>query len=411
MARAGTPDGGEKWAFSIGMGANYAAQSELDGAALAVDYDLGIPRFRGALARRLGDNWWLELELAQRKSKAEFIIPDDGSPSLDPGASDKVSSAGLSLSLIREFSAGPWLSPYLGFGAGPNLINYRLSVQAPGGVDAVPLVDDDTTALAVQAVAGLRFPLTRTLDLSVAYEWWHAAGLEFNDVTGADVELDQSMHSGWVNLSYYPGASRAGGFSATRATGPAPAGFYLVGGAGVNWIKDVETGPLTFDAFKPGALFSVGVGRTLGRRWRGELEYAYRSNDAQVVDFGNQYGEQRLTGDLRTSSLSANLYFDLLPDAPVRPSIGLGIGTTKARYDVNYHADGTTLVDDSVTKAFAQLSAGVGIEISRALILDVGWRMWISSDHDVQIAGGETLDVDLNVHSVEFALRYALGSR
>lgn len=399
----------ENWYFSAGLGANYGQRAELKGLDLKVDYDLGLPRYSGAVGRRLGERWWLELELSQRKTKSEFFYPAAGGPSGDPGPNDRYTSASLMLSAIREFQLGPWLKPYLGFGLGPTWLTYQLGEVQPGSPDETFLIDDDATAITLQAMLGIRFPLTRALDMGIEYEYWRTPDVNLTDLDGGKVSLDQTIHSGWLNFTYYPGTRRESGFGAARTSGPAGRGFYWSGNLGVGWTRDSETGPVTFDAFAPGGLLTLALGHSLGNRWRLEAEYAYRDNDAELVDFGFLLGERRVRGSLSSSSLGINLNYDFMPNAAVRPSIGIGGGVTRIDYDMDY-TDGTPFVHDKVSAAFGQASFGFDIELSRQMTFHTGWRVWLTDKHDVDLADGETVTADHWVHSWEFGLRYQLGS-
>ena len=287
LAQGALADDVGSWALKLGLGANYGARAELEGPDVKVDYDLGLPRLKGSAAMRLGERWWLDLSLSQRKTKAEFSYPASGGLSSDVGSNDRYTSGSLMLSVMREFDLGPWLKPYVGFGAGPTWLTYRFGRSDPGGGGEELLINDDATAVAYQALLGFRFPLTRRLDLGLEYEYWRTPDVDLEDVSGSSVALDQTIHSGWVNLTWYPGSERDAVFGRARASGPSSRrGFYLTGNAGVNWLADTETGTVTFDAAAPGVLASVAVGHSIARRWRMELEYAYRNNTPQVVDFG-----------------------------------------------------------------------------------------------------------------------------
>jgi opacity protein-like surface antigen len=397
------------WYLDFGFGANYGEQAELDGYDTKVEYDLGLPRYSGAVARRLGENWWLELELSQRKTKAEYFAPTDGGPSTDPGANDRYTTGGLMLSAIREFHAGNWLVPYVGAGVGPAWITYRLSATTPGSTDEELLITDDTTAAAVQGMLGFRMPLTRRMDLGVEYEYWRTPSASLKSLAGDKIDLDQTIHSGWVSFYYFPGADRAGGFGARRATGEAPRGFYLSASGGVDWVRDTTAGPITFDAYQPGGIMTLAFGHTLGRRWRLEAEYGYRWNEVQIVDFGFYIGERRVGGEQSTSSLGANVIYNLFPDAPVQPSFGIGAGTASTRYDVDYVDDGSKLVDDKSSAGFVQAIAGFDVELTRQLSFRTAWRIMYIDPHDVDLADGSTIRPDHWIHSMEFGLRYQLA--
>lgn len=399
----------EQWYVALGVGANYGERAELEGPDLKVDYDLGLPRASGGVGRRLGERWWLELELSQRKTKAEFFYPSAGGASGDPGPNNRNTSASLMLSMLREFHVGDWLKPYVGFGVGPSWVTYQLGEVMPGSPEETYLIDDDATAFTVQAVAGLRFPLTRSIDLGVEYEYWRTPDVSLKDVNGDRLKLDQSIHSGWLNLYYYPGTRRESGFGAPRSSGPAARGFYLSGNLGIGWVRDSETGPITFDAFAPGSLMTVALGHTIGRRWRVEAEYAYRNNDAELVDFGFGLGERRVRGELRSSSLAINLHHDFLPNAAVRPTVGIGGGVANVDYRMDF-TDGSTLVDDDATAGFMQVTAGFDIELTKQLTFHTAWRVWLTEEHDVDLAGGQTITADHWVHSAEFGLSYRFGS-
>ncbi len=395
------------WYLSLGLGANYGSRAELEGLDVKVDYDLGLPRYRGGIGWQPGERWWLDASVSQRKTKAEFTFPVDGGDSTDVGANDRYTSVSIMLSALREFRVGPWLRPYLGAGLGPTWLTYQHSVAGSGGSEDVVVIKDDVEAMAYQALVGVRFPLTRQLDLGLEYEYWRTPDVDVESLDGRDVKLDQTVHSGWVSLLWYPGADRDTAFARARQTGSASRGFYLAGSTGVNWLADRETGPVTFDASAPGVLASAAVGHGLGRRWRLELEYAYRRNKPEVLDFGFITGESRVTGKLSSSSLGANLHFDPWPEAAVQPTFGLGMGWSRLDYDVDF-ADGEAFGSSSADTAHFQVKAGFNVEISRSLEFHTAWRFWITGEHDVDLSDGTSVETDRVANTVEFGLTYRL---
>jgi opacity protein-like surface antigen len=406
-AQGAGAESADNWYLSFGLGANYGQRAKLDGPDIKMDYDLGLPRYSGGVGRRFGEHWWLDLALSERKTKGEFFYPGSVGPSGDPGPNDRYSGASLMLSAIREFQLGPWLKPYLGFGLGPTWLTYQLGEVQPGSPDETYRIDDDTSALALRGVAGIRFPLTRSLDLGLEYEYWRTPDVNLQDLDGNDVNLDQTIQSGWLTLYWYPGSERAAAFGAPRATGDAGQGFYVTGNLGVAWTRDSDTGVVTFDAFAPGGLATMALGHTLGRRWRLEAEYAYRTTNAELLDFGNAAGERRVRGHLRSSSVGANLWYDLLPNAAIRPTFGIGAGAARLDYGMD-NLDGTPFVDDKVNTSYLQLAAGFDIELARQLTLHTAWRVWYADQHDIDFADGQTGSADQWVHSVELGLRYQL---
>ncbi len=396
------------WYLSLGLGANYGARAELDGLGVKVEYDLGLPRVKGGAGWRLGKHWWLDASVSQRKTKAEFFFPTAGGPSTDVGANDRYSSVSLMLSALREFQVGPWLKPYLGIGVGPTWLTYQNSIKGIDGAEDTVIIQDDSTAVAYQGVVGVRFPLTRQLDLGLEYEYWRTPNVDLETLDGEDVQLDQAVHSGWVSLLWYPGTDRDTAFGRARKTGPASRGFYLAGSTGVNWLADRETEAVTFDAAAPGVLISTAVGHNLGRRWRLELEYAYRRNTPQVLDFGYLIGESKVSGTLSASSLGANLHLDPWPEAAVQPTIGLGVGWSHLDYDVDF-ADGEPFSSSSVDSAHFQMMAGFNVEISRSLSFRTAWRFWLTAEEDLPLSDGSVLETNRLANSVEFGLIYRLA--
>jgi len=397
----------DPWYLSVGLGANYGQRAELDGLDIEGDYDLGLPRVEGGVGRRFGEHWRAELALSQRKTKAEFFYPSSGGPSGDPGPNDRFTSVSAMLSVVREFQIGSWLKPHVGFGIGPTWLTYQLGEVRPGSPEETYLIDDDDMAMTYQATAGFRFPLTRSMDLGLRYEYWRTPDVGLEDVSGDRVRLDQTIHSGWLDLYWYPGSAREAGWGATRSSGPAGRGFYISGNLGIGWPRDSETESVTFDAFAPGGLMSVALGRTLGRRWRVEGEYVYRSNEPQLLDFGYQLGERRSKGQFSSSSLGLNVNYDFMPDAAVQPTVGLGAGFTRLDYDIK-ELNGTAFIDDRVSAGYVQAIAGFDIELTRRLTLHAAWRVWLTDEHKVMLADGSSVSADHWVHSVETGLRFQL---
>ncbi len=398
-----------RWYFGASVGANYGRPADLDGFDTRVNYDLGLPRPRGVLGWRFADQWALEIEVAQRKTKSEAAYTPGTGEEFDPAANDRYTSAAVMLGITREFRIGRWLTPYVGLGVGNAWITYELSEGGLDGAEDVPLIGDDASALAWEATLGVKFPLSSRLDLGLEYEYWRTPGVNIRALDGSSVDLDQAVHSGWLTLFYTPGNRREAGFRAPRATGPAVRGWYLSGNAGVNWIRDAETLTVEFDAYSPGAVLTAAVGRTLGTHWRLEGEYAYRTNQAEKLDFGFRFGERRVKGSQRSSSLAVNVHYDFLPNAPIRPTFGVGAGVGNVRYRMRFVDDGSQWADDKASLGFIQTLLGVDVELTRALSFRTAWRMWVTGKHKVELNSGDVIEPEMWHHAVEFGLRYQLG--
>ncbi|MEM6713285.1 MAG: OmpW family outer membrane protein [Pseudomonadota bacterium] len=109
-------------------------------------------------------------------------------------------------------------------------------------------------------------------------------------------------------------------------------GFYLklLGGASFLSDADLSGAALGKVGFDTGFLAGGAVGYSLsGSGLRGELEYAYRTGDAD--------GKLGITGDLASTSFALNAFYDFSPigTARITPYVGAGLAyVTEIDFDV-----------------------------------------------------------------------------
>lgn len=148
-------------------------------------------------------------------------------------------------------------------------------------------------------------------------------------------------------------------------------GVYGQVAGGGNYTRDQDfSGANGSVGFDDGGLGIVGVGYAFGNGWRPELEFAFRKNDQNAANGGNEEARAAM----------ANLWYDAhMPSfAPtfvrrLRPFIGAGIGDADVRLDQIANGSGAAISDSDNVFAW-QAGAGFGYDVTRRLALSVGYR-------------------------------------
>jgi opacity protein-like surface antigen len=404
------------WYAGVGIGWNHAENMELDELGGVVDYDFGAPVWSAALGWAFGPDWRVEVEASRQRNDVElvsFSAPVSASAAaLDPAPENAFSATTLAINAVREFAVGRDFRPYLGAGVG--LAWTELDIT-DGSIEAQidpeprdPLVDDQATSFAFQLIGGISLPLTRRMDLGVEYRYWQAPSVKLKQFTGTKLDTKHAVHSGWLQLRY-----RSGGVERSRPAAsprPSPRGFYLTTFAGAGFSVDVEIDPgqTNFDALDVGPVAAFGVGYALSRRWRFELETAFRKNEVELLDFGLRFGSKQGSGRIRSTSLLASGIYQFFPEARTRPYLGVGAGLVWADYDVDVLDE--LFVDDKDQSYAAEFRLGAEVSVSQRLTVSAEYRYWISSDLKMTGPDGGPVEAYQQTHSMMVGLRYALGS-
>lgn len=106
-----------------------------------------------------------------------------------------------------------------------------------------------------------------------------------------------------------------------------------------------------------------------------ELEYSYRTADANLTDSAG------VTGQMKANTYMANAVYTFNPiDAAgaVRPYVGLGLGAT----DLTYEPDGVSRLGGDLTFAY-QAMAGIGYRMNESWILSGEVRYLGVSEQDI----------------------------
>ena len=149
-------------------------------------------------------------------------------------------------------------------------------------------------------------------------------------------------------------------------------------------------------AFDSGMLFSVAVGINLKKSTRLELELATRSADIERLSGG----AGKMSGDLKTKSLLANLYYDIPSRKLLRPYVSAGVGF--ARHDMHANSSDVALSGRTHAEAFlAQVGMGLSYRLGRGTTADLGYRFLQGGEIEAKGA-----NYDFSAHEVTGGVRF-----
>ena len=134
--------------------------------------------------------------------------------------------------------------------------------------------------------------------------------------------------------------------------------------------------------YDSGTALAAGVGYSLGSA-RAELELSYQKNDFDKLTLN---GAQRpLNGDIKTTALLLNGYYDFRNHTPFTPFLSAGLGF--ARVDLSDRRLPATAVLPAFTArgghdtVFAyQLGGGVGYAVTQNITVDLTYRYFATRD-------------------------------
>lgn len=158
---------------------------------------------------------------------------------------------------------------------------------------------------------------------------------------------------------------------------PAPSASVILG-----W--DLETGS------------PLGEGRV-------ELEYTRRSNSLDQAEFTE--GKVKGAGDLTADSLLTNSFTVFKNDSICTPYVGIGLGVARISAE-NLTVTGVPLVNDDTLIFAYQFGAGIDIELTRSLTLDLGYRFFSGTKAKFKKTNGDEIETQYLSHSAMLGLRY-----
>lgn len=160
-------------------------------------------------------------------------------------------------------------------------------------------------------------------------------------------------------------------------------GHYLTIWAGGTATEDADPGSNVEISFDSGFGGGLAVGYDFGTA-RLELEGSYRESDVDKVRTGA--GSVKVNADLELLTVLVNGYVDFATNSMATPYLGIGAGYARAEID--------DIEDEFVA---GQLAAGVLLEISPAMSVDLGYRYLLPVGKD---------DLDIRQHTASVGLQF-----
>ncbi|MCV3272194.1 outer membrane protein [Roseobacter sinensis] len=169
-------------------------------------------------------------------------------------------------------------------------------------------------------------------------------------------------------------------------------GFYggLFGGLSALQEDDFTLGGSTTTLnFDSGAMAGLSLGYDYGGSpWRSEIEFAYRTGDA--TDFSGGAGSG---GDLASTSLMINGYYQFATRSAWQPYVGAGLGVaTEIDFDIEGGSAAGEYSDSGVFAA--QIMAGARYAVSDRVSLYGELRYFTAGSPDLETDAGQVLAVD-----------------
>ena len=179
-----------------------------------LDYDNGIGVYT-ALGYAYSNGFRGELEFAYRQNDVRHLPGDglgfSGLPSQLTG--DTKAFTGFA-NLLYDIGREGWVQPYVGVGIGVVRLRAEYNGVNPTAING-PFslaVDDSSTRLGAQGIAGVAFPLADNLKLDLSYRYLTAIRAEFDGlVNGQETQLNQAYrnHSLFAGLRWNFGPAAA----------------------------------------------------------------------------------------------------------------------------------------------------------------------------------------------------------
>ncbi len=185
------------------VGVGFPGGSDLDTATTSANAELK-PGFATmvSVGHLYGNGFGTEIEFGYRSNDVDRIS--------GATATGDMGIFSVMLNGIYDFGASRRGSPYIGAGIGVA----RLDADGISPVSNSS-IDDDTTALAYQATAGIAYPVNDRLDIMLSYRYFAVPDAGFGTAAGASVDSDYTSHAVRFGFRY-----RFGGLKEALAAVP-----------------------------------------------------------------------------------------------------------------------------------------------------------------------------------------------
>jgi len=182
-------------------------------------------------------------------------------------------------------------------------------------------------------------------------------------------------------------------------------GWYLRGDVGYNVTETpYDFSYLGVETDNTRIFGSLGMGYRFTDYFRGELNLGFLSHDT----FDATTGIETISLENTVWSGMANVYADLGTIAGFTPYVGAGAGMVYSRSDASLEGLIDISASDDQYEFAYSLNAGVAYQVSKNLLLDVGYQ-YLSSP-GLEYIDPETFEVKdgVDYHQVKVGLRYEL---
>lgn len=205
-------------------------------------------------------------------------------------------------------------------------------------------------------------------------------------------------------------AAVAAAVLAAASTAEAKDGFYLDAKDGITFLQNLESSAAGFtgDAdTKIGFASSGAVGYAVdipqtGGTFRGEIEVAYRTNDADELEIAGIIFD--IDGDITSKSIMFNGFYDFDLGSGWRPYMGFGLGA--AQVEMDFETNVAQLVDDEETVFAVQVFAGIGYQFFERLTVSLGYRFFGTDEIEFTDESGARFGTDYQSHGIEAGIRF-----
>ncbi len=197
------------------------------------------------------------------------------------------------------------------------------------------------------------------------------------------------------------------GFAGVTAMLPAYAGnLYVSGQVGITKTNDADwkdsgfSGEIKFD---DAVNYGIAVGTNIMDNVRAEVELSHREadNDEFCAD-GFGCGDNGLGGELKTTLLLANFYYDFMAGEALRPYVSAGVGAAYHDGELSASDDTVSVSESGDDTVFAyQLGLGISYDISEDISLAFGYRYLSSSDPSF-----DSLDAEYDANEWNLSVRF-----
>lgn len=188
---------------------------------------------------------------------------------------------------------------------------------------------------------------------------------------------------------------------ATGAHAETSRDHYVSGALGYTFTDDSnfeDSGATGEFAFDNAPSIALALGKRFKENWRGEIELSHREADIDRLTV-NGVRSANNVGDLETTSLLVNGYYDFRAGKKLRPYLSAGVGLARHEGSIN---SGALNVSENDTVFAYQLGAGVSYAIKERTSIFGGYRYNGSSDVKF-----DTLGAKYDAHEIRVGLAYA----